>query len=68
MTKYEVPVAMYVGMTDLLADFTDATWAKEQMGDAVVDFKTYPFGHTSFFIAKDMSYFNDVKDMINNHQ
>lgn len=59
-----VPIAMFVGSSDELADVTDNRWAKTQMEKVLVHYKEYPLGHLSFMIAKDMSYFDDVMGLV----
>ena len=64
-----VPVAMFVGIDDTLADPADAEWAHEKMGDdTVIEYKLIEGGHLSFFIGKDMSYFsNDVLGLLDKY-
>jgi dienelactone hydrolase len=61
-----VPIAMFVGAEDKLADPTDATWAKDQIGeDVVVHFEIIPeFSHSAFTMGIDMSYMSRVMDLI----
>lgn len=66
-----VPIALMVGTTDLLGDLKDNEWLKEQLGSNVRYFNTYEAGHITFFIGKDVSYLNDVVDVLgeyNNHK
>lgn len=62
----KVPIAMFVGQKDELADTTDNHWAHDKMGDKAVKFyKEYNLGHLSFLIANDMSYFTtDVMNIL----
>jgi pimeloyl-ACP methyl ester carboxylesterase len=64
------PIAMMVGTSDLLGDLKDNEWLKNQLGANVKYFNTYEAGHITFFIGKDVSYMNDVVDVLdqyNNH-
>jgi len=55
-----VPIAMFVGEEDDLADVTDARWLRNQTDSEVVHYEEMPkMGHISFLIAKDMTYFSD---------
>ena len=54
-----VPVAMFVGESDLLADPKDSSWTRDQIGDAVVYYEQMPGGHLSFLVGKDMTYFSE---------
>ena len=64
----DVPVAMFVGQADKLADVTDAQWIREQLGDHVVHYQEIVGGHISFLIGKDMSYFtNDVINLLSKY-
>ena len=54
---------MFVGTADDLGDTTDAEWARDQInsaGNALILYKEFPAGHSSFLIGKNMSYFQDV--------
>jgi len=53
----KVPIAMFVGLGDELADTTDNEYARDLMGNAVVFYHEYNLGHMSFLVAKDMSFF-----------
>jgi len=61
----EVPVAMFVGKADKLADPEDAAWARKTIGNAVVRYQMVEGGHMTFFIAKDMTWFTqDVMNIV----
>jgi len=58
MTKVEgVPVAMFVGTKDELADILDNRWLRDQLGKAVVHYDEYNMGHLTFMVGKDASWF-----------
>lgn len=61
----QVPIAMFVGTSDQLATVQDNEWAKTQLTKVLKFYKEYSLGHLSFMIAKDMSYFKDVFNMLN---
>ena len=63
---YAVPTAMISGSADTEAMPADVAWTIEQIKDHVVFAKEYQgFDHSTFIIAKDMSYFNnDVVSVI----
>jgi hypothetical protein len=63
-TISSVPIAMFVGNVDKLADPQDALWAYKEIGTPVVFYKEYDAGHLTFMIGKDMSYFNDVMALL----
>ena len=51
---------MFVGTADDLGDTIDAEWAKDTInsgGNALVLYKEFPAGHSSFLIGKNMTYF-----------
>jgi hypothetical protein len=58
---------MFVGTSDQLATVDDNQWAKTQLTKVLKFYKEYPLGHLSFMIAKDMSYFKDVFNMLNEY-
>lgn len=61
----KLPIALYVGMQDQYADQTDVKWLHRQLGNRVKQVKTYNnFDHFSFQIGKDMSYTDDVVDLL----
>lgn len=51
------PIAIFHGTYDDLADPKDVAWLYEHIKDHVIHYEELPFGHLSFQIAKDMSYF-----------
>lgn len=55
---------MFVGNEDMLADPTDAEWARDTIGSPVVHYQMINGGHLTFMIGKDMSWFNDVMDVV----
>ena len=60
-----VPVAIFGGMDDELADWRDAEWTRDQIVDAVVHFQLIEGGHISFLVGHDMSYFTqDVMNLL----
>jgi hypothetical protein len=59
---------MFVGTADELADCQDNEWADSQMFDTVVYYHEWPLGHMSFMVGKDMSYFNEVLDLLAQYQ
>jgi len=63
-----IPVAVFSGSYDKLADPTDVATLVEQLGSNVVFNKQYPLGHLSFALAKDMSWFSgDAVSVINQY-
>jgi pimeloyl-ACP methyl ester carboxylesterase len=64
-TISQVPIAMFVGNVDELADPTDAEWARQEIGSPVVHYQEINGGHLTFVIGKDMSWFsNDVMPIL----
>ena len=61
----DVPVAMFVGAEDSLADPMDTAWAKDQIGSAVIHYEVIPdYDHGSFTMGVKMDYMNTVKDLL----
>ena len=59
-----VPIGLFVGSEDELADATDNEWLKDQL-KTLIHYKEYTLGHLSFLVANDMSYFmNDAVGII----
>jgi len=54
-----VPIAIYCGSEDTLADCTDAKLAVATIGADVFHYEEVPAGHLTFLIGKDMTYFTD---------
>jgi hypothetical protein len=55
----KVPVAIFCGYEDILADCTDAEWTRDEIGDKVVHFEKIHAGHLSFLVGKDMTYWTE---------
>ena len=54
---------MFVGTADRLGDIKDARWARDTInsaGNAIKHYEEVKAGHSTFMVAKDMSYFNNV--------
>lgn len=60
LSNISFPIAIFYGNQDKLADPADVKWLKEQLKDNVIHFQELDFGHLSFAIAKDMSYFTET--------
>jgi hypothetical protein len=63
-TITKVPIAFFRAEGDKLADKIDTDWTRDTIGDAVVHDSTMNGGHLTFMIGKDMTYFNDVMNII----
>jgi len=55
----EVPVAMFTGKEDILADLTDSRWTRDRIGDNIVHYEEIEAGHLTFMVGKDMTYFTE---------
>ena len=63
-----IPVAIFSGSLDKLADPADVATLVQQLGSNVVFNQEYPLGHLSFGLAKDMTWFsNDVVNVVNKY-
>jgi len=60
----KVPVGLFVGDGDELADVIDVNWIPTQIPNSIKFHKVYHYGHLSFMVGKDMQYLYDVKDML----
>lgn len=61
-------MALFVGEYDNLATPEDNAWLRTQISDKLVWDQTYPLGHLSFTLAKDMSFFTeDVMNLVNEY-
>ena len=56
LSKIEVPIAMFVGKQDDLANPLDTRWARSQIPSTYHHEEIGNFDHGSFTIGKDMSY------------
>jgi len=62
----KVPIAMFIGTQDQLADPQDGEWAQSQLQTSVF-YKEYRLGHASFMVGQDMSYFRDVQNILDKY-
>ena len=58
-----VPVAMFTGKDDLMADLTDSRWTRDMLSDSIVHYEEIEAGHLTFLVGKDMSYW--TRDVMN---
>lgn len=63
----DVPIGMFVGKKDHIVDTKDNRWVNEQIGEAVVRYQELELDHLSFLLAEDMSYFDQVLELIDEH-
>jgi hypothetical protein len=56
----EVPIAIFCGKNDLLADCIDASWTRDKIGERVVFYDEIPASHLSFQIGKNMDWFSET--------
>ena len=69
LDKISVPVAMFTGKEDPLADLTDSRWTRDQIGSKIVHYEEIHAGHQTFLVGKDMSYFTKtVMDLLKEYQ
>ena len=54
-----VPIAMFTGLDDILADLTDSRWTRDTIGDNIVYYEEINAGHMTFLVGKDMSYWTE---------
>ena len=60
-----IPIILICGEEDKLATPPDVEWLNEQIKENVIYFKIIPkIGHTSFLIGNDISWFEDVMEII----
>jgi len=60
----EVPVAMFCGKEDTLSHWQDCEWLAQQLNCTVHYEELAEFDHSSFNMAKDMSYFQRVLPLL----
>jgi pimeloyl-ACP methyl ester carboxylesterase len=61
----DFPIALFSGKLDRLSTPVDVKWLIEQLGDNIVYHKCYDnMAHMTFMMAEDMSWFNDVIELI----
>ena len=55
----DLPIGLFVGKTDELATVIDNQWLKEVLeeNNSLGAYHEYEFGHISFYLGKDLSYF-----------
>jgi hypothetical protein len=57
---------MFVGKKDEIVALEDNRWLYKELGDDIVThYEELELDHLSFLLAKDMSYFDSVMDVIN---
>jgi hypothetical protein len=64
LDKIYVPIALFIGTADLLGTVKDNEWFIPEISQAIVFNEMYEYGHKSFLIAKNMTYLNDIKDLL----
>jgi hypothetical protein len=61
----DVPIALFSGSLDSLADPIDVSWLVPQLGNNVIFSHEYVLSHQSFFFGKNMSFFQvDVVNIL----
>ena len=67
-----VPVALIAGKSDMTVSLADARWVRDQLLDSdlfnesktLVSYKEYEGGHFTFMVGKDMSYTDDILELL----
>ena len=55
-----MPIAIYTGTEDPLADITDARWIRDSLqSNVLVHYEEIEAGHLTFMVGKDMTYFTE---------
>ena len=55
-----VPIAIFAGTHDIIADQTDAHWLRDELQtDTIVHYEDVEAGHLTFLVGKDMTYFSE---------
>lgn len=62
-----IPIAFLVGVKDRFTNVLDARSVRDIMNNTVVFYREYDLAHTSFAIAKNMSYMDDVVELLRNY-
>lgn len=63
-----IPIGLFSGSLDALADPEDVAWLSEKLGDKVVYQKKRLMDHLTFVIGDDMSWFKeDVVDLLDKY-
>jgi pimeloyl-ACP methyl ester carboxylesterase len=61
----DFPIALLSGKLDKLSNPIDVQWLKEQLGENVIYDKVHDnMAHTTFLMASDMAWFDDVLDLM----
>jgi pimeloyl-ACP methyl ester carboxylesterase len=64
-TIHDFPIALFSGSDDKLASPKDVEWLSNQLGENVICDKRYEgMGHSTFLMAENMEWFNDVLEII----
>lgn len=69
----EVPVAMFVGNEDDLADIEDSEWVRDQIidrgygSDVLVHYEELEAGHSTFLVGLDMKYLESMIEVISRY-
>ena len=56
----KVPIALFQGIEDKIADAKDAKWTADQVGQNLIHYEEIHANHNTFAIGKDMTYFKDT--------
>ena len=63
----QVPIALFVGELDPLANPNDSRWVRSQIR-SVVHYEELPnIDHGAFFTGKDLSYFDNGLELVNQY-
>ena len=68
LTSIQLPIAMFVGKNDVLADPTDTQWVHSQVPSVVHYQEMDNFDHGSFMNSNDMSYFDNVLSLVSQYK
>lgn len=69
----EVPVALFVGNEDDIADIEDSEWVKSQIldngrgSDVLVHYEEFEAGHYSFMVGENMKYLESLLHLVSKY-
>lgn len=63
----DVPIAMFVGKQDTLANINDNRWLRDELDHTLIHYQEFDASHASFVVGSDMSYFETVIELVQVH-
>ena len=67
LQNINLPVAVFTSLHDRYSPPESTDWLVDQLGDNIVFHQSYEYSHYSYFVARDVSYLEDIVPLLESY-